>query len=156
MALSIVTGWILVQLVQANATVESTRIVVSQVRHGEFVEEIPVLGTVEPMNTVYLDAIEGGTVEEVLAEDGSRVQEGDLILRLSNSGLLKETIGTESRLLENINELRNTKMVLVEKSLLLRQERLDTAYRILELEKRAARYRAILARGGESVTEAEF
>ena len=144
------------QLVQANATVEATRIVVSQVRHGEFVEEIPVLGTVEPMNTVHLDAIEGGTVEEVLAEDGSRVQEGDLILRLSNSGLLKETIGTESRLLENVNELRNTKMMLVEKSLLLRQEHLDTAYRILELEKRAARYRAILARGGESVTEAEF
>ena len=80
------------QLVQANATVESTRIVVSQVRHGEFVEEIPVLGTVEPMHTVHLDAIEGGTVEEVLTEDGSRVQEGDLILRLSNSGLLNPNV----------------------------------------------------------------
>ena len=148
------TGWVL--LVQTNATVDATRIVVSQVRHGEFVEEIPVLGTVEPVKTVHLDAIEGGTVEEILAEDGSRVEKGDLILRLSNSSLLKETIGTESRLLENVNELRNTKMMLVEKSLLLRQERLDTAYRILELEKQAARYRAILARGGESVTEAEF
>ena len=154
MVFLVVTGWVL--LVQTNATVDATRIVVSQVRHGEFVEEIPVLGTVEPVKTVHLDAIEGGTVEEILAEDGSRVEKGDLILRLSNSSLLKETIGTESRLLENVNELRNTKMMLVEKSLLLRQERLDTAYRILELEKQAARYRAILARGGESVTEAEF
>ena len=155
-ALLVATGWFLVRLVQASATVDATRVVVSPVRYGEFVEEIPVLGTVEPARTVHLDAIEGGTVEEILAEDGVKVTKGDLILRLANSDLVKETIGTESRLFENVNELRNTKMMLVEKGLLLRQERLDTAYRILTLDKEASRYRAILARGGESVNQAEF
>ena len=149
-------GLLSVRLLQANATVDSTRVVASQVRHEEFVEEIPILGTVDPAKTVHLDAIEGGAVEEILAEDGARVAKGDLILRLANSDLVKETIGTESRLFENVNELRNTKMMLVEKGLLLRQERLDTAYRILTLEKEASRYRAILARGGQSVNQADF
>ena len=152
----LVAGLLSVRLVQANATVDSARVVASQVHHEEFVEEIPILGTVEPAKTVHLDAIEGGAVEEILAEDGARVAKGDLILRLANSDLVKETIGTESRLFENVNALRNTKMMLVEKGLLLRQERLDTAYHILTLEKEASRYRAILAQGGQSVNQADF
>jgi len=43
-----------------------------------------VIGQVMPSRIIYMDAIEGGRVEERLKEEGAMVKAGDVILRLSN------------------------------------------------------------------------
>jgi HlyD family secretion protein len=136
--------------------IDPARITVAQVKHGEFHEYIPVLGVVEPIVTVFLDAVEGGVVEEIVAEDGRPIEQGDLILRLSNSALLQNTINTESVLLENINTLRNTRINLAEKELILKEVLLDTDYRIVQLEKQQARYDALMADGVGALSQSEF
>ena len=40
-----------------------------------------------PITTIYLDAMEGGRVEEKYVEDGAMVKKGQPILRLSNTDL---------------------------------------------------------------------
>jgi HlyD family secretion protein len=48
---------------------------------------IPVNGIVLPATTIYLDALEGGRVEEKFVEDGTIMKKGEAIVRLSNSDL---------------------------------------------------------------------
>lgn len=67
--------------------VDAERITISEVKNGAFQEFIPVNGVVLPMTTIYLDAVEGGRVEEKYVEDGSFVAKGQPILRLSNTDI---------------------------------------------------------------------
>src|SRR5690349_5290979 len=67
--------------------VESDRITISEVKSGPFQEFIPVNGVVQPIHTIYLDAVEGGRVEDKFVEDGAMMKKGEAILRLSNTDL---------------------------------------------------------------------
>ncbi len=67
--------------------VELDRITISTVTKGPFQETIPVNGVVLPITSIYLDALEGGRVEEKYVEDGAIMKKGEPILRLSNTDL---------------------------------------------------------------------
>ena len=66
----------------SKLNVRSNRIRVSQAEAGEFQEFIPVTGAIIPIQTIYLDAVEGGRVEERYLEAGTYVEKGDEILLL--------------------------------------------------------------------------
>lgn len=72
---------------ESKLNVDAERVTISEVKKGPFQEFIPVNGIVLPLTTIYLDAVEGGRVEEKLIEDGSMVKKGQPILRLSNTDL---------------------------------------------------------------------
>jgi HlyD family secretion protein len=72
---------------KSKLNVDTERITISEVKKGAFQEFIPVNGVVLPLTTIYLDAMEGGRVEEKLVEDGAVVAKGQPILRLSNTDL---------------------------------------------------------------------
>jgi len=61
------------------------RITISEIKKGPFQEFIPVNGVVMPQITIYLDAVQGGTVQEKYVEDGAKLKKGDPILKLSNT-----------------------------------------------------------------------
>ena len=58
--------------------VETDRITISEVTKGKFQENIPVNGVVFPQTTIYLDAIEGGRVEEKYVDDGTMMKKESL------------------------------------------------------------------------------
>src|ERR1700749_4019000 len=66
---------------------ETERLTISEVKKGAFQEFIPVNGIVLPVTTIYLDALEGGRVEEKYVEDGAMMKKDQPILRLSNTDL---------------------------------------------------------------------
>ncbi len=72
---------------KAKLNVDTERLTISEIRKGSFQEFIPVNGVVLPMTTIYLDAIEGGRVEEKFVDDGAMMRKGQPILRLSNTDL---------------------------------------------------------------------
>jgi len=72
---------------KSKLNVNSERITISEVKKGAFTEFIPVNGIVLPLTTIYLDAMEGGRVEEKFVEDGAKMKKGDPILKLSNTDL---------------------------------------------------------------------
>ncbi|MBD1392279.1 efflux RND transporter periplasmic adaptor subunit [Mucilaginibacter glaciei] len=72
---------------KSKLNVDTERITISEIKKGPFQEFIPVNGVVLPLSTIYLDAIEGGRVEEKYVEDGAMLKKGDPILRLSNTDL---------------------------------------------------------------------
>ena len=123
--------------------IDPTRMTISQVKYGEFREYYPFDGTVVPVTSVYLDIEEGGRVEEIFVEGGQSIQKGDRILRFSNDTLQRNSIDTETRLLENLDTLRNTQFNRAQSKLLLRDTLLDMNYNILRLEKKYRRYKAL-------------
>ncbi|MDB5154549.1 MAG: efflux transporter periplasmic adaptor subunit, partial [Mucilaginibacter sp.] len=66
-----------------NAPID--RITISEIKKGPFQEFIPVNGVVAPQVTIFLDAVQGGTVQERYVEDGAKLKKGDPILKLSNT-----------------------------------------------------------------------
>ena len=72
---------------KSKLNVDPERITISEVKNGPFQEFIPVNGVVLPVTTIYLDAVEGGRVEEKYVEDGAFVKKDQPILRLSNTDI---------------------------------------------------------------------
>ncbi len=71
----------------SKLNVDTERITISPITKGTFQEFIPVNGTILPLTTIYLDAVEGGRVEEKYVDDGTIMKKGQPILRLSNTDL---------------------------------------------------------------------
>lgn len=72
---------------KSRLNVDTERITISEVKKGPFQVTIPINGIVLPQTSIYLDAQEGGRVEQRFVEDGAMMQEGQPILRLSNPDL---------------------------------------------------------------------
>ncbi|MDX2048007.1 MAG: HlyD family efflux transporter periplasmic adaptor subunit [Chitinophagaceae bacterium] len=72
---------------KSRLNVNTDRITISEIKKGPFLEFIPVNGVVLPITSIYLDATEGGRVEEKYVEDGTVMKKGQPILRLSNTDL---------------------------------------------------------------------
>ena len=72
---------------KSKLNVDTERITISTVSKGNFQEFIPVNGVVLPLTSIYLDAMEGGRVEEKFVDDGAMMKKGQPILRLSNTDL---------------------------------------------------------------------
>ncbi|HJN49072.1 MAG: HlyD family efflux transporter periplasmic adaptor subunit [Pseudomonadales bacterium] len=141
---------------KSRLNVDVARISVSQVSQGEFEEYIPIIGSVQPRTTVYLDLQEGGIVEEVFIASGSWVDKGDVILRFNNTNVQKNTIDSETRILENLNQLRNSKISLTEKNLILKDQLLDLNYRILDLEKDYKRFITLKEQPNTTISQQQF
>ena len=72
---------------KSRLNVDTERITISEVKKGPFQVTIPVNGIALPQTSIYLDAQEGGRVEQKFVEDGAMMQEGQPIIRLSNPDL---------------------------------------------------------------------
>ena len=108
---------IILVLLLASVTLGRDRVRVARDRvgtgvvvQGQFREYIPVTGTVQPIRTVFLDAVQGGVVEEVFLEDGHPIQAGEPILRLANQQFQMDAINREAQLLDQQNNLRTTRL----------------------------------------------
>ena len=94
----------------ARLNVQVERITISEVTVGPFQEFIPQRGTVMPIQSHYLDALEGGQVEEIFLEEGAMVEKGTRILRMSNPSLEQTVLSQEAQLFEQINRMENTRL----------------------------------------------
>ncbi|WCT10546.1 efflux RND transporter periplasmic adaptor subunit [Mucilaginibacter jinjuensis] len=83
----LVGGSILFTSGKSKLNVDTERITISEITKGPFQEFIPVNGVVMPITTIYLDAIEGGRVEQKFVEDGAEMKKGQPIMKLANTDL---------------------------------------------------------------------
>jgi HlyD family secretion protein len=106
---------------RSKLRIERDKITISEVRRGVFQEFIPQTGTVEPSRTVYLDAVEGGTIKRVVAESGAILKKGDVILELSNLNRELAVLQQEAQLNESITRQRDTRLAITRNDLEQRQ-----------------------------------
>lgn len=94
---------------KSKLNVDTERLMISDVIEGPFKEFIPINGVVMPITTIYLDALEGGRVEEKMVEDGAMLKRGQPILRLSNTDLELTLANQETAVFEVLTQMQNTK-----------------------------------------------
>ena len=129
-----------------SLTVNSQRIAISPVTTGTYEDFIPLRGRLVPSSTVYLDAIEGGRVEEVLVEDGQIVAAGELIAVLSNTNLQLEVLGREAAVTEQLNNMRTIELQLEQNRLAHRRNLVEIDYQITRLSREIGRQRELLGK----------
>jgi HlyD family secretion protein len=140
----------------SRLSVEGDRLSTARVTRGRFLEYVPVIGRVQSSKTVYIDSVHGGLVEEIVAEEGDFVNKGDLILRLSNPVLQQNTIQSESRLIENLDDLRNSQALLSQAVANSKTDLLDIDYQIGQLERERVRYEDLETKGSLALTRKEI
>ena len=91
---------------KSKLNVDAERISISEVKEGVFQENIPVSGIVLPITTIYLDALEGGRVEQKYVEDGAIMKKGEPILRLSNTDLELSLINQETSVYNLLTQMQ--------------------------------------------------
>ncbi|MDG5492741.1 efflux RND transporter periplasmic adaptor subunit [Psychroserpens sp. SPM9] len=90
----------------SKLNVNKERISINTVSKNVFQENIPVNGIVLPITTIYLDALEGGRVEEKFVEDGAILKKGEPILRLSNTDLELSLINQETSVYNLLTQMQ--------------------------------------------------
>jgi HlyD family secretion protein len=94
---------------KSKLNVSTDRVTISEVKNGSFTEFIPVNGVVLPETTIYLDALEGGRVEEKYVEDGAVVTKNQPILRLSNTDLELSLATQETQVFNVLTQMNISK-----------------------------------------------
>ncbi len=124
--------WLIFRDDASTLRVNGETLTFSEVRSGEFNDYIRISGQVHPMTTIQISPREAGIVEEIIAEEGSFVKAGDVIIKLSNDDLDLQILNSEANLAEKENTLRNT-MISME------QQKMQLSLDILELQTEVKR-----------------
>ncbi|MBR3977142.1 MAG: HlyD family efflux transporter periplasmic adaptor subunit [Bacteroidaceae bacterium] len=122
---TVLVVWLLMKENTTTLRVNMATVTVSSVEEGEFNDYVSLSGTVQPMTTMQLSPLESGVVERIVADEGTSVKTGDVILELSNKQLSMQILQSEADLAEKQNILRNTLISMEQERLSLRQEMLQ-------------------------------
>jgi len=127
-----------------NYNVTTDNLVISTIKQAGFSEYLPLRGVVEPEKTIFIDAIDGGRVEEVLIQEGALVEQGQAILKLSNTNLQLNVLAREAEVSEQINNMRNTRLALEQNQLSLKRDVIELDFKVLRLKKQFTRNQALM------------
>ncbi|MDF1624003.1 MAG: efflux RND transporter periplasmic adaptor subunit [Pseudohongiella nitratireducens] len=151
--------WGIVTLLQ-DASIRTLRVsadelIISDVSSGTLEDLTPIRGSVQPLNTVFLDAVDGGVVEEILVEEGSYVEIGQPLLQLSNNTLQLQVANNDTQTTEQLNNLKNISNNLETTRLQTERQLIDIRFRIKELERNYAQLTPLLEKNLVSRSEYE-
>ena len=135
--------WLVFRDNSATLRVNADSLTISQVSQGEFNDYIRVSGQVQPMTTIQISPQEGGIVQEIVTEEGSRLKAGDVIVRLSNDNLDLQILNSEAELAEKENILRNTLISMEQQKLSLKQDKLQLQTEVARLRRKYEQNKAL-------------
>ena len=129
---------------------EQQKLSIATATSGMYQDFIPFRGTVVPLETIYLDALEGGRVEHVHVEPGDQVTAGQLLVELSNTELELTVLDREARLIESIVQLQAYQTQLEQNNLGNQKALAEIDYNIARLTRSSNRRGNLAERGMES------
>ena len=135
--------WLVLRDDASTLRVNGETLSISEVRSGEFNDYIRISGQVQPMTTIQISPQEGGIVQEILIEEGSKVNVGDEIIRLSNDNLDLQILNSEAELAEKENLLRNTMISMEQQRLSVQQEKLQLQIEVKRLKRKYEQSKAL-------------
>lgn len=120
---------------KSKLNVDRERITISEVNNGIFQENIPVSGIVLPITTIYLDALEGGRVEEKYVDDGAILKKNDPILRLSNTDLELSLINQETAVYNLLTQMQISQNAVQQNTINRLNQMTDVQSELIEAER---------------------
>lgn len=124
--------------------VPAEQVVVSTVQFGAFEDLIPIRGTIQPFESVFLDAVIGGSVEEVFVEQGDFVAAGQPLVQLSNTQTRLSAAQADAGTTEQLNFLNNITTNFEYQKLATERQIIDTEFRIITLNRQKRRFERLV------------
>jgi len=119
----------------SKLNVDTERITISEIKKGTFQEFIPVNGVVLPLTSIYLDAIEGGRVEEKFVDDGTMMKKGQPILRLSNTDLQLGLVTQQTNVYNLLTQMQISKNAAEQNTVTKLNQMTDVESQLKEAER---------------------
>jgi HlyD family secretion protein len=136
--------WLLAHTSGHTYRVPIDKLTLGEVTKGPFEDFIAVRSTAAPFTTRYLTADQGGSVKQVLVEDGAEVKAGQPLIVLTNATLQLQVASREADTAGQINALENTKIQLEETRFKYEHDLLDIEHQISKLTGDLARDKILL------------
>ncbi len=123
----------------------ASNVTLATAERGAFHDLIPLSGTVVALSTVYVDALEGGRVQHLLAQAGDWVTAGQPLVDLSNTDLELDVLDREGRLIESITELQTYQTQLEQNRVANEKALAQIDYSIITARRALDRRKVLLA-----------
>jgi len=145
----VLAGWAAVSLIGAKSSVRvpAASVTIDTVQAGVFHDQAVLRAKAAPKDVIYLDALEGGQVERVLAHAGDMVTAGQPLVQFRNTQLELDVLDREGRLVESITQLQSYEKQLEDTRLANARVSAEIDYNIVRLGRAAARRDTLLAKG---------
>ena len=108
---------------------------ICEVKNDKFLEYVDVEGLVQPILTILVNAGEAGSVQRIVAEEGSLLQRGDTILVLDNPELLREIEDQRDEWEKQLITYQEKEIEMEQQRITLRKQALQTEYELESLRK---------------------
>ncbi len=147
----IVMGFLVYNMIFASNMsvyrIDKDKVTISEVEFNQFNDFITVTGKVEPISTIFLDAIESGRVVERYIEEGAMVKKGDVILKLENNQLYQTILNSEAALAEKENYLRSTQISFESELVSSKRNLLDNEFQLKRTKRTYEQYKGFYKDG---------
>src|SRR5258706_6437816 len=132
---------------RSSVRVPIQNVTLATVQPGVFHDFVVLRATAQPKDVIYLDALEGGQVQEVLAQAGDMLAVGQPLLRFRNTELELDVLDREGRLVESITQLQSYEKQLEDARVANEKAAAQIEYDITRLERVAQRRDSLMAKG---------
>ena len=109
---------------------------ITEVRQAKFMEYVDQEGITQPIQTVKLSSLETGTVERIVAEEGSMLTQGDTIFVLNNPDLVRTIEDERDELEKKRISYEEKQLEMAKRSSQLKRQTLETIYKFNQLSKK--------------------
>jgi HlyD family secretion protein len=133
--------------------IPAAQLTLSTVEQGTFHDLIPLRATVEPLQTIYIDAVDGGRIDRVLVEAGDHVEQGQPLIELSNTNLALSVIQQEAQLNQAMSQLQQNEIALEQNNLANDRAAVEIQYNLVKLGRSNSRREGLAAAGAASREE---
>jgi HlyD family secretion protein len=130
-----------------SVRVPRAQVTLATAQSGIFHDAVVLRATAAPKDVIYLDALEGGQVQAVLATAGDMVAAGQPILRFRNTELELDVLDREARLVESITQLQAYEKQLEDARVANEKAAAQIQYDITRLSRTAERRDRLVAQG---------
>lgn len=144
--LMVITAMVLVGPAQRSLRMSAAGASIATVERGVYRDFIPVRGEVTPLETIYLDALEGGRVDRILVQAGDHVEAGQALVEFTNTELELEVLNREGSLVQSLTQLQGHETQLEQNRASNDRVLADIAYDVTRLQRAIERREELAAR----------
>ena len=118
-----------------KVTIDRDRVSIKTVEYDSFEDMALFNGKVQPLNTLQINTIESGTVKKIHGQNGALIKEGELLLELYNPNTELSYLTQETAIIEQINNLRNTRISIKNQQMTLDKDLIQMSYNFNNAER---------------------
>ena len=144
--LVVLAAVVLIGPAQRSLRMSAAGVTIATVERGAYRDFIPLRGEVVPLETVYLDALEGGRVDRILVQAGDHVEAGQPLVEFTNTELELEVLNREGGLVQSLTQLQGHETQLEQNRASNDRVLADIAYDVTRLQRAIERREQLAAR----------